>query len=269
MKLQRKLVLGLGFLFLIIFALAIFSSFYIQKLSKEANDVLKDNFNSLVYANNMLDQLDGLCRGIDTIWMEQSDRHSKARIDKARLDSLKTGFARSLQAESANITEMHEKEHADTLRVLYKQWLALSDRLENQPGNAAANFKEWLVTSEKMKSSIDSIHRLNMEAIIRKNQITHSDSQRITTYINLLSVLFILLAFAYFRYFPFYVSNTLSVLSEEMQRLLREHHLQLETHSKDEAHILLKAMRQIDAELTERKSAAKTPVRHGVKSRKG
>ena len=58
MSLRSKLTVGLGFLFIIIFAIAIYSSFQIEKLSKEASSILKDNYESLVYCKNMLFALD-------------------------------------------------------------------------------------------------------------------------------------------------------------------------------------------------------------------
>ena len=54
MVLKKKLSLGLGFLFFIIFVLAIFCSYYIGKLSQEAGNILKDNYNSLVYSKRPL-----------------------------------------------------------------------------------------------------------------------------------------------------------------------------------------------------------------------
>ena len=58
MTLRTKLTIGLAFLFLIIFGLAIYSSLSIQRLSKDAESIIKDNYDSLVYCKNMLLSLD-------------------------------------------------------------------------------------------------------------------------------------------------------------------------------------------------------------------
>jgi len=48
MTLKTKLSLGLGFLFLIIFILVGFCSYYVGKLGQESDNILKDNYNSIV-----------------------------------------------------------------------------------------------------------------------------------------------------------------------------------------------------------------------------
>ena len=53
MTIKTKLSLGLGFLFLIIFALAAFCSSHVGKLAQETDNILKDNYSSLVYSRNM------------------------------------------------------------------------------------------------------------------------------------------------------------------------------------------------------------------------
>ena len=44
---KTKLSWGLGFLFLIIFTLVGFCSYYVGKLSQESESILKDNYNQL------------------------------------------------------------------------------------------------------------------------------------------------------------------------------------------------------------------------------
>jgi hypothetical protein len=58
MTIRTKLSLGLGFLFAIIFVLAFLCSYYVGRLSQEASNILKDNYVSIVYANNMLASLE-------------------------------------------------------------------------------------------------------------------------------------------------------------------------------------------------------------------
>jgi hypothetical protein len=58
MTLKTKLSLGLGFLFIIIFILVGFCSYYVGKLGQESDNILKDNYHSIVYANNMLSGFD-------------------------------------------------------------------------------------------------------------------------------------------------------------------------------------------------------------------
>jgi len=58
MTLKTKISGGLGFLFLIILTLAVFCSYYVEKLGQESDNILKDNYYSIVYSKNMLSALD-------------------------------------------------------------------------------------------------------------------------------------------------------------------------------------------------------------------
>src|ERR1700739_3111819 len=60
MRLKTKLTLALAFLFLVILTFGILSIFYIKKLSGDADKVLKNNYSTLVYDNNMIQYLDRL-----------------------------------------------------------------------------------------------------------------------------------------------------------------------------------------------------------------
>src|SRR6266545_3792213 len=60
MSLKTKLTLGISFLFLIILAFGILCIFYINRLSSDAQNVLKNNHESLVYCNNMLKALEDI-----------------------------------------------------------------------------------------------------------------------------------------------------------------------------------------------------------------
>ena len=66
MTLKTKLSLGLGFLFLIILTLAAFCSYYVGKLGQESDNILKDNYYSIVYSKNMLSSLDDMRTSISS-----------------------------------------------------------------------------------------------------------------------------------------------------------------------------------------------------------
>jgi len=73
MTLKKKLSLGLGFLFLIIFVLVIISSYEIGMLSKDAENILKDNYKSLVYSKNMIAALEDTRTAISRIVFDPAD----------------------------------------------------------------------------------------------------------------------------------------------------------------------------------------------------
>ena len=58
MKLKAKLTVGIGFLFIVILVFGILGIVSISKLSSVADIILKNNYETLVYNNNMLKALD-------------------------------------------------------------------------------------------------------------------------------------------------------------------------------------------------------------------
>ena len=67
MILKTKLTLGLGFLFLIIFTLAGFCSYYVGRSGLESDNILKNNYKSIVYSKNMISGLDDMIISIGSI----------------------------------------------------------------------------------------------------------------------------------------------------------------------------------------------------------
>ncbi len=60
MRLKTKLTLGIGFLFLVIVVFGILGILSIHRLKNDADRILKNNYETLVYNNNMLKALEHL-----------------------------------------------------------------------------------------------------------------------------------------------------------------------------------------------------------------
>ena len=141
MMLKKKLSLGLAFLFIIIFALAIFSSYYIQKLSKESENILRDNYDSLVYSKKMFMALDDMKISVlGRVFNHDNSRDASRRYAKL-FESGKAVFDRNLKAENNNITEAGEREYADTLDTDYRRFLAALRANREGPGRQRGVFQ--------------------------------------------------------------------------------------------------------------------------------
>jgi hypothetical protein len=257
MKLKTKLSLGLGFLFLIIFSLCFFCSFYVQKLSRDAEDILKDNYHSLVYARNMLVNLDDMRKAMDGMMFDPSIQEKRLRFEQQALDSSKLAFEQNLQAEENNITELHEKEQVATLAQAYAKFSKLCDQIQKGTAAPQSYYLDLLPVYEKIKQSINYIYDLNMQAIVRNQQFARREAKQITIYMALIGTFCTILAFGYFWYFPFYISTTLSVIADKMKLLLKELHLPAEMATKDEAHMLWLALGLLEKELKDRATNSK------------
>ncbi len=246
MKLKTKLSLGLGFLFLIILSLAFFFSLYIGKLSRDSGNILKDNYNSIVYAKNMFADLDDMRNSIIYAVFNNGGKTEDSGYYTALFESARTDFEKNLKAENNNITEIHEREYVDSLNSGYAVFTDLSSRIRKGAGNAGLYFNELLPAYSRLKKSIDSISDINMQAVERKNQVTARDSANIIGYMALIGTVSIIIAFLYFWYFPFYISNSISYLSERMILLLGKLGIKPDIKTNDEAYIILQSINLIE-----------------------
>src|ERR1700760_1603829 len=131
-KLKTKLSLGLIFLFVVIVLFGVLGLFYISRLSDEGRLVLRNNHESLVYCNHMLQALEDLA------------------TDKRALEV----FRENLQKQQSNITEIGEREATEELTRNFNELLIDP----SDPSNYA-----------DIRRSLGKIEDLNEEAIVRKN----------------------------------------------------------------------------------------------------
>ena len=247
MSLRTKLTLGLGFLFLIIFCLAAYNSFNIQQLSREADRVLKDNYDTLVYCRNMLIALDDMRTAV-SVQMLGADK--SLDYYSQLFQGSRSMFEKNLTAEKNNITEVHEKDFVAELDNSYNHYLSLSQQLDKGRGRVSAYFNDLVPTYMNVRQKILEINDLNMQAIERKNMATHKDAHTMTLSIAAVGALCVLLAFFYFWYFPFYVSNTLNYLANRAKELLKKIDVKVDIQTKDEALVLLQSINMLENRLT-------------------
>jgi hypothetical protein len=249
MVLKTKLSIGLGFLFAIIFALAFFCSYYVGKLSEEADSILKNNYDSIVYSKNMLSALDDTRTSISNTIFNPSDSKKLSDYYSQLFEASRIDFEKNLKAENNNITEIHEKDYVDTLNRDYAVYMNLCTKIKNDLGTTSMYFNEVLPCYEKLKQSINSINDLNMEAVVRKSLITKQQSANVKTYMSVTATLCIMLAFGYFWYFPFYISSTISYLSKRITELLRKAGIASDIKTNDEAYIILQSINLLEKKL--------------------
>lgn len=248
MVLKTKLSMGLGFLFIIIFALAFFCSYFVEKLSGEAESILKDNYDSIVYSKNMMSALDDMRTSLSSTIFNANNKKLSDYYSKL-FDSGKAEFDKNLKAEQGNITEIHEKEYVDSLNNDYSLYLNLCEQIKNGQGNTAMYFNEVLPCYERLKESIYNINDLNMQAVVRKSQMTKNEAANIITYMAVTASFCLLLAFGYFWYFPFYVSNAVTYLANRMKDLLKENGITADIKTNDEAYIILQSIKLLEQKL--------------------
>jgi hypothetical protein len=253
MRLRTKLTIGLGFLFLIIFALAFYGSYQIQKLSRDADSIIKDNYDSLVYCKNMLLAADDMRATVSSrIFGQGSDRQSP--VDLQLFEASKASFESNLRAEQSNITEVHEREYVAELDNDYGLFLNLCLQTIKTGGSSPFYFRDFMPAYQGARQTIVRINDINMDAIERKNQSTRNSSSAMVSSMAVVGAVCILLAFLYFWYFPFYISNSISYLARKMKDLLQEMGIRIDLRTGDEALMLLQSINLLENEQKKKKA---------------
>jgi NtrC-family two-component system sensor histidine kinase KinB len=246
MVIKKKLSLGLGFLFVIIFVLVILCSYFIGKISQEAGNILEDNYNSLVYSKNMISSLEDLRTAINNIIFNQTEIKKSSDYFGQLFEKGRIEFENNLHAENKNITEIHENVYVEAINENYEIFLKLSQQIKNGSGSNSLYFHEFQPAFEQLKQSIDKIHDVNMQAVVRKSQMTRHDAERTINYMAAIGVFCLILAFAYFWYFPIYISNSISYLAEKMRRVLGKMGMSLDVKTDDELFVILQAINLLE-----------------------
>ncbi len=249
MTIKKKLTLGLGFLFLIIFVLMIFYSLYIGTLSHDAENILKDNYKSLVFSKNMLSALEDMRTAISSIVFNPAENQGTSDYYLKLFEAGRTEFENNLKSENGNITEIHEKEYVVTVNQGYVLYTNLCLRIFKGEGSRALYFNEYQPAFETLRHAINNINDINMQAVERKSQMAKHDSARIISLMAGIGAFCLILAFGYFWYFPFYISNTIAYLSDRMKALLKKADIVLDIKTNDEALIILQGINLLENRL--------------------
>ena len=88
-----------------------------------------------------------------------------------------------------------------------------------------------------------------MQAVERKSQTAKDDSARMIRIMAIIGVCCLILAFGYFWYFPFYISNSIAYLSERMKTLLAKSDITLDIKTNDEAFVILQGINLLENKL--------------------
>ncbi|PWT79225.1 MAG: PAS domain-containing sensor histidine kinase [Bacteroidetes bacterium] len=187
MKLKTKLSLGLIFLFVVILLFGILGLININLLSRDANLVLKNNHESLVYSNNMLKALEDI----------------KTRKDAASI------FEDNLKKQENNITEIGEKEATQELRKNFNELLINPADSSNYP---------------EIRQSIIQIQNLNEMAILRKNAVAQKTAENAKMWLTVIFTILTLVAFTFIFNLPGIISRPISTLSEGISEIANKNY---------------------------------------------
>ncbi|HNU87752.1 MAG TPA: ATP-binding protein [Ferruginibacter sp.] len=219
MKLKTKLSLGLSFLFAVILVFGILGIFSINRLSNDAEKVLKNNHESLVYSNNMLKALEKI-----------------SSSEKAKKD-----FDDNLKKQEANITEPGELEATREVRTNFTELLAAPADSSNYP---------------QIRMGLQIINDLNQNAILKKNNIVQRTANDAKLWLTIIFTVLFLVTLTFIFNFPAILSNPITKLTEGIVEIAgKNYSKRIYLKQKDEFGELANAFNSMAEKLNEYESS--------------
>jgi len=131
MKLKTIVLLGYLFIAAITIILAITGIFFLNDLTSTTDKILKDNYKSIVAAQNMIDELNNMDNAL-LLYLSAPERKSEAL---GLFKNAEIKYYTNLDSCANNITEPGEKELVDTLGLLSKMYTKFADDIGNHDLN--------------------------------------------------------------------------------------------------------------------------------------
>jgi two-component system, NtrC family, sensor histidine kinase KinB len=216
MRIKTKVAFGVAFLFFVIITVGGLGLYYLSQLSDDANNILTNNYESLVYTQKVIKNCDSLL-----------------------IDSLKATkeIERNISLQEQNITEPGEQRVTAELRQVFEKI------------KTTGISQEQINTLRKVCLKIQD---LNMQAIVRKNEITQETASQASTYVVIIVTIFSLIAFSFIINFPGYIANPIVQLTQSIKSIARKNYEErLHFDRKDEFEELAEAFNQMAEKLDE------------------
>lgn len=215
MKIKTKLTLALTVLFALIVMLAALAVRQVNLLADDTENILKANYQSLDYSRTMYKLLDNM-----------------AQEPKAL-----ERFRESLDLQKSNITEVGEKELTTDLQEDFNALL----KDNSSPALLA-----------RLRTDINSIMKLNMDAIKRKSNIAGDTARNSILWISITSSFCLIIGFTLIINLPGYIANPIRDLTESIRQIAAKNYAQrLHFKGHDEFTVLAKSFNTMAQKLQE------------------
>ncbi len=215
MNIKTKLSLGLVFLFTVILLVGGIGIFYLNELSVDSKNIIKDNYESLEYM--------------------QQIRHA---VDSFQINPVKSkeAWEKAIKLQQQNITEDQEQEATDQLNLFLDQFQT------NQSDSVGA----------RIRIAIDAIVDVNMKAIIRKNDVALNTAEQAKLYVIVIVTICFLISFSFIVNFPGYIANPISQLTASIKAIAgKNYEERLHFNRSDEFEELAQAFNSMAEKLDE------------------
>ena len=230
MTIKNNLRAGIGILFLLALLSSGFAAYYIYRLSEDDKDILKDNYDSLIFSKNIDEALD----------LPNIPQNLQQQI-----------IEKNIRDEQGNITEAGEKAFADSLYINFVRFKA-----------SAADPLKKAVYRADMKMAAYGIMSVNMKAIRQRNKIANEDARTAIMVVVAIDAFCLIIALIFLVKFPDYITNPIKALTDGIKEIAnKNYHKRLQFTSKDEFWDLAQSFNQMASTLYDYENSSQAKIR--------
>jgi methyl-accepting chemotaxis protein len=199
-SIRTRFAMGMIFLFLIILVLAVFSGYYVNRLSGKTSAILKENYLSVVYSREMSEGIMSINQELTTDFLMNSNTDSMKIIKGLNL------INRSLLAEKNNITEPGEDKLVSDIESDFNEYRGSVSKLVRSSLSAPGILSLQNI-SDNLYSKLQLLSQMNGNAIQSKTDDAKSYSKRALTQMTILASFCFLIGMSFTFSFASYFSQ--------------------------------------------------------------
>jgi nitrogen fixation/metabolism regulation signal transduction histidine kinase len=197
-SIRTRFTLGMIFLFIIISVLAVFSGYYLNKLTDKTSAILKENYLSVVYAREMSEGLMNINQEITNCFL------TKRIPDSLKIAQELKQINQSLKSEKNNFTEPGEDKLVSEIETDYNEYRDSLQIIIKSPKSAATLF--YLQNkSGTLYQQLSILSQMNGKALEVKTDDAKASSKSALTKMTVLATMCFLIgmsfAFSFASYF--------------------------------------------------------------------
>jgi nitrogen fixation/metabolism regulation signal transduction histidine kinase len=192
--------MGMVLFLVIILLLSISSAFYLNRLSKKTNAILKENHYSVVYARDMSEKLTNINQGM-TNWFLTKKNPDTLVINKEFML-----FNKSLELEKNNITEPGEDELVSDIEVDYIEYRESVLKFIKSL-NPATNVLPLQEKFDTLYRQLMLLSQMNEKAIEAKTDDAKVSAKKFTLQMTFIGTLCFLIAYGFTFTFSSYFNE--------------------------------------------------------------
>ncbi len=243
--LKTKITFALSTLLFMLIIIGISALYYINRLTAESKLVLKDNFRSLAYTNDMHTHLGNVQNIILQTQQDNINAQKLADFNIILKKEIKS-FEKKLQESKNNITEIGEK---DLLAIIEKDYQTYQNLIEIYYTNLTTNQKPITLNTQDftniyqiLNTNIAKLFDINGKAMQVKNEKLHQTGNNLDVFLKVLGFLGIILVLLVLFLLPNYIINPIKELTTKIKAIEnKDYNQKIIIRTNDEVGTLAKA----------------------------